>query len=134
MHNITSVEELKYAIENLEADRIVEGELLKEQFYLTYDSLKPLNVLKRTLKDLTSGQYLIDNIPGAIMGLASGYLSKRVITIGSANIFRKLLGSVLQFGVTNMVAKNSDAIKSTGLSIFEHFLHKKVLKSKNDVR
>lgn len=131
MQNINSTAELKYAIELLEVEHVLKGRLLKEQFYLTYESLKPINVLKRTLKELTSSAYLIDNIPGTIMGLASGYLSKKLFTGGSGNIFRKLLGSLLQFGVTNIVAKNSDTIKSTGLTIFQHFLQKKIMNSKN---
>jgi F0F1-type ATP synthase assembly protein I len=83
------------------------------------------------LKEITSSQDLIDNIPGTLIGLASGYLSKKIFTGGSGNIIRKLLGSILQFGITNVVAKNSDVIKSTGLAIFQHFLQKKVMNSKN---
>ena len=134
MQKISTTIELKYAIESLEADRIIKGEQLKDQIYLVYESAKPVNILKRTLKDLTSSQYLIDNIPGAILGMLSGYLSKKAITVGSAGILRKLLGSILQFGVTNAVAKNSGMIKLAGMSIFEHFLNKKVLKSKSDAR
>jgi hypothetical protein len=134
MGKITSVAELKSAIELLEVEHALKGQLLKEQVYLTYESLKPINVLRRTLKELTSSPYLIDNLPGTIMGLASGYLSKKLFTGGSGNIFRKLLGSILQFGVTNVVAKNSDVIKSTGLAIFQHFLQKKIMNSKNSVR
>ena len=134
MGKITSVAELKSAIELLEVEHALKGQLLKEQLYLTYESLKPINVLKRTLKELTSSPYLIDNIPGTIMGLPSGYLSKKLFTGGSGNIFRKLLGSILQFGVTNVVAKNSDVIKSTGLAIFQHFLQKKIMNSKDSVR
>jgi hypothetical protein len=41
---------------------------------------------------------------------------------------------MLQFGVTTVVAKKSDAIKSAGMSIFENFLHKKVMNSKSDAK
>jgi hypothetical protein len=133
MQSISTTAELKNAIELLEAEQAVKGQLLKEQFYVTYESLKPIAVLRRTLKELTSSQYLVDNIPGAVMGLVSGFLSRKLIVGRSANIFRKLLGSVLQFGVTNVVARKSDAIQSTGLSIFQHYLQKKVLNSKTRV-
>jgi hypothetical protein len=134
MQNITTATGLKNAIELLEAEHAIKGQLLKEQFYLTCESMKPINILNRTLKEITSSQYLINNISGTIMGLASGYLSKKIFTGGSGNILRKLLGSILQFEVTNVVAKNSDIIKSVGLSIFQHFLQKKVMNSKNRVR
>jgi hypothetical protein len=132
MQSINSREELRNAIELLEADHALKTLLLKEQFFLTYESLKPINVLKRTLKDITSSQYLVDDVPGTIMGLASGYLSKKIVTGRSANLFRNLIGSLLQFGVTNVVAKNSDVIKSVGMAIIEHFLHKKDMKSIKD--
>jgi hypothetical protein len=88
-------------------------------------------VLRRTLKGIASPSFLIDDLPGALMAMASGYLSRKVVTGRSGNIFRKLLGSILQFGVTNLVAKNSETIKSTGISIFQHFLKKKIMKSKS---
>jgi hypothetical protein len=133
MQSISSTAGLKNAIEILEAEQAVKGQLLKEQFYITYESLKPITVLRRTFKELTSSQYLIDNIPGAIMGLVSGFLSRKLIVGRSANIFRKLLGSVLQVGVTNVVARKSDSIQSKGLSIFQHYLQKKILNSKTRV-
>jgi hypothetical protein len=133
MQPISSTAELKHAIELLEAEQAAKGHLLREQFHITYESLKPITVLRRTLKELTSSQFLIDNIPGAIMGMVSGFLSRKLIVGRSANIFRKLLGSVLQIGVTNVVARKSDAIQSTGLSIFQHYLQKKILNSKTRV-
>ena len=134
MQNIHSVKELRYAIESLEADQVVKGSKLKEDFFAVSESLRPVNILRSTIRDLTSSQYLVENIPGALMGLASGFLSRKLFIHGSGNIFRKLLGSLLQFGVTNVVAKNSNAIKSTGMAIFEHFLHKKVMNSKADAK
>jgi hypothetical protein len=125
MQNITSATGLKNAILLLEDDQAVKGQLLKEQFYLTYESLKPVNLLKRTLHDISSSPDLLDNILGTSVGLASGFLSKKVFVGASGNIIRKLLGSVLQFGVTNVVAQHSDTIKSIGQVIFQHFLHKK---------
>jgi len=52
MQNITSVAELKYAIQELETERKVKEQLLREQFYLTYESLKPVNIRRNTLKNL----------------------------------------------------------------------------------
>jgi hypothetical protein len=134
MQNITSIAGLKDAIQVLEAEQSIRGQLLKDQLFLTYESLKPVNLIRNTLKEISSSPYLIDNIPGTIMGLASGYISKKVFTGASGNIFRKLLGLILQFGVTNVVTRNSEVIKSVGLSVFQHFLQKKVMNSKNSVR
>jgi hypothetical protein len=134
MQNISSAKELRYAIESLEADRIVKEQVLKEQVCLACENLRPVNIIKRSLKDFNTSKYLGNNISGAIMGLVSGYLSGTIFTGRSANIFRKLLGSMLQFGVTTVVANKSDSIKSAGMAIFENFLHKKVLNPKRNAR
>jgi hypothetical protein len=125
MENITSITELKKAIQLLEDEQAFHGELLKEQFFLTYESLKPLNLLKNTIKDVASSPWLIENILGTALSLTTGYVSKKIVIGTSGNIFRKLLGSVLQFGVTNAVAQNQDSIKSFGQLIYNKFFHKK---------
>jgi len=125
MQNITSSAELKNAILLLEDEQAVKGQLLKEQFFITYESLKPFNILRNALKEISSSPYLIDNILGTATGLATGYLSKKVFIGASANIIRKLIGSLLQLGVTNAVAKHPDGIKSLGQFIFQHIFHKK---------
>ncbi|MDP3003814.1 MAG: hypothetical protein WC854_08605 [Bacteroidales bacterium] len=129
MQNITSTAGLKNAIQLLEVEQAIKGQLLKEQFYIAIESLKPVNLLKSTLNDISTSPYLIDNILGTTMGLATGYLSKKIIVGSSGNMFRKLLGSFLQFGVTTIVAKNPDAIKLIGQFIFQHFLRKKEMNS-----
>jgi hypothetical protein len=68
----------------------------------------------------------MDSILGTATGLATGYLSRKIMMIGaSGNLFRKLLGSVMQLGVTNVVSQNPDKIKSIGQYIFQHILRKK---------
>jgi hypothetical protein len=125
MQTITSSAGLKDAIQLLEVEQAIKGQLLKEQFYITYESLKPVNIIKHTLKEISSSPYLLDNIPGTAMGLLSGFLSKKIFVGASGNLIRKLLGSILQLGVTNVVAHNSDIIKSVGQALLQHFFRKK---------
>jgi hypothetical protein len=124
MQNITTVAELKNAILTLEVEQADKGQELKEQFFIVYESFKPLNLLRSTLNDVTS-KPLIGNIIGTLIALASGYFTNKVVVKSSANIFRKLFGSVLQFGVSNAVAQHSDSIRSIGQYIFQHIFHKR---------
>lgn len=133
MQNITSTATLKNAIELLEVEHGLKGQLLKEQLYITYESLKPINILKRTMKEISSSPYLIDNISGAAMGLLSGFLSKRIFIGASGNLIRRFLGDILQFGVTNVVAQNSGTIKSIGQAIFQYFFRKNEMNSQSRV-
>jgi hypothetical protein len=129
MQNRSSTAVLKDTIQILETEQKIEGRLLKEQFFLTYQSLKPVNLLQSSIRDVYSSPYLIDNIIGTAVGLATGYLSRKVIG-NSGNIIRKLFGFLLQLGVTNTVAQHPGYIKSIGQYIYRHILHKKRNKSR----
>ena len=125
MQNINYTEELKKSIEILEVDQNLSRYLLKEQFITTYESLKPVNLLKNTLNEVISSPDLMDNLLGTLVGMSTGYLSRKFVVGASGNVFRKLIGSVLQFGVTNIIAQHPDAIKSVGQFVIERVFKKK---------
>jgi hypothetical protein len=129
MQKITTYAELQNEILFLEAEQNEKRELLKEQLYITYESLKPLSLFKNALKDLTTSPGIEENMLGSVLGLASGYLSKKVFVGTSGNMLRKLIGSVLQFGVSNIVARHPEAIKSFGKFIMEHLDRNRGVKS-----
>ena len=124
METISSAVSLRNAIQLLEAEQVASGIILKEQFLLTYESLKPVNILKNTLKEVATTPLLINNIIGTTVGLATGYLTKKVVIGASGNILRNLLGAVLQFGVTNVVSQHPEGIKSVGQSVFQFIFGK----------
>ena len=125
MQNITSSVGLKNAIQLLEIEKAINEQLLKEQFHITIESLKPINLLKSTLNDMSSSPSFINNILGTTIGLATGYISKKIFVGMSGNIIRKFIGSIMQLGVTNVVAQHPDTIKSFGSFIIQHLFHKK---------
>ena len=124
MQEITSIAGLKNAIQLLESEQEVSKQLLKEQFYITYENLKPIALLKSAIKDISSSPYLVDNLSGTVLGLASGYLTRKLVVGSSGNLIRKLIGSIMQFGVTNVVAQHSNIIKTIGQAVLQHFIHK----------
>jgi hypothetical protein len=125
MDNINSITGLKKAIELCEAEQAIKLQQLKEELYSGYEHIKPANLLKSTLNDITSSPELIDNIIGTVLGLATGYFSKRLVIGASVNKFRKLFGAILQVGITNVVAKHSGSIKSFGRHIIQQVFRKK---------
>jgi len=129
MKKLTAEMELKEAIQILEAEQTAKGMILKEQLYTTYETLKPINILKKTLQDVSASPYLIDNILGSAVGMTSGFLTKRIFVGTSGSLLRKLLGSILQFGVTNAVAQHTDTIKSIGQLMSQFFRRRKERKS-----
>lgn len=125
MQKITSIAELRESIALLEIKQSVDGVLLKEQFKETYESIKPINLIKNTLKDLTSAPDLKGDLLNASLSLAAGYLSKKVAVGSTSNPFKQILGTLLQMGVTHIVAKNADGIKSSTMSILNNLFTKK---------
>jgi hypothetical protein len=131
MQHITSPARLKNAIRLLETEQAIQGQLLKEQFCLTIQSLKPVNLLKSKWNNIVSSPHLIENILGIALSIATGYLIKKLVVGTSGKIVRKLIGSVLQIGVTNLVVQHPEAIKSFSRFIVQHIRFKKSQNSGN---
>ena len=129
MQKITSTTGLKNAIQLLEAEKAVNEMRLKDQFHVTYESFKPVNLFKSTLKDTVSSSFLIDNILVPAVGLATGFISKKIVVGSSGNVFRKLFGVIFQLGITKVVSQHPDAIKSFGQFVFQHIFRKKEMNS-----
>jgi len=124
MQTISSVQGLRNAIQLLKAEQKIKGELLKAQVMITYESLKPVNLIRNTLKDLFSSSFQGENISGIAAGITGGYLLKKLFVGRSANPFKKLLGSIIQVGLTSLIAQNSRLIKSFATGIFRLFSEK----------
>ena len=125
MSKITTTAELKEAIRLLEIQQKVEGALLKEQFKTTYESLKPVNLISNTIKELIKSPSLKGDLLTTALSLGAGYLSKKAAVGNTANPLKQLLGTLLQMGVTGLVSKNSDTIKSIGTELFSRLLSPK---------
>jgi len=87
MQNIDSFVELRYTLQILEIERSEKALLLKEQFYITYESLKPVNLIRSSLKELFLSPNLMNNLVGTTVGVASGYLSKKIVSGSSEDLF-----------------------------------------------
>ena len=124
MQKITSISELKVAIQSLEIEQEIHRQLLIEQLHITAERLKPVNLIKSALKDISSSP-LIEKILSTGVGLATGFISKKVVVGASGNLFKKLAGVVLQFGIANIVARHPDMIKTSGQYIIQHVFHRK---------
>jgi hypothetical protein len=134
MNNITSVAGLRSAIQELQVEQSVKGRLLKDNIYLIQESLKPVNLLRDALKETFSSDYLAENLSGTIMGATSGFLLKKIFIGKSANKLTKLVGAVFQLGITNLIAQNSDQIKSLARALFQHFFRRKEIDTARHIK
>ena len=126
MQTITNSAELKDAIHLLESEQSVKSQALKQQFRLIFESLRPINIIKGAVQDLTDSPGGITNVLGTGVGLLSGFFSKKYFVGTSGNLFRNLIGSALQFGITNLVSNRAGALNTLG-----QFVFRKIFRSKS---
>lgn len=98
---------------------------LRAQAKLTYESLKPLNQLKKGWDDLVASKSNSGDIVGGIAGLSIGYLSKKVLVGSSHNPIKIILGTVAQFAVAKVVSHYGETIKTKGQSWLTELFSKK---------
>lgn len=129
MQKITSISELTSAIQLLEAERAICRNLLKERLHYAYESLKPINILKSNIKDIATSPHIFDNVLDTVVGLVTGFLSKKIIVGSTGSLIRKIIGSIMQVGIASFVSSHSDAIKSIVKYIFQQFDNNKEVKA-----
>lgn len=125
MEKITNTIELNAAILLLENRQTEEGFLLKEQFKITYEGLKPANLIRSTFKELVTAPDFKEDLLNTSISLAAGYFSKKLAIGSTNNPFKQILGSFLQMGVTSIVSKNSDDIRTKFMDIVSVIFQKK---------
>jgi hypothetical protein len=123
---ITNVKDLQVAIAELENKKLVQKELLVEQFHETYEHFQPLNLLKNAVKGIDFSPASVgDTLTNAAISAGAGFLSKKLFIGRSNNIFKRLFGLAVELGVANLVSKNSDEIKEKAVKFFKNFIKPK---------
>jgi hypothetical protein len=99
--------------------------LLKEQFHVAYESLKPINLIKSVFHEVTASPEIKNDLVSNVIGLGTGFISKKLLIDGSHSTIKKIAGTVLQFAVATLVSKHSDTIKTIGDNLVKHFFNKR---------
>ncbi|WP_367770543.1 hypothetical protein AB3G33_13825 [Flavobacterium sp. WC2421] len=107
MKKLNETDLLDQTILALKTKKADEFESLKEQFHCTYESIKLMNLIKNAFTDLTDSPVIKNSILNNVIGLSTGYLSRKLILGSSQNPIKRVLGSVFQFVVSNFVSKHS---------------------------
>ncbi|WP_296622183.1 hypothetical protein [Marivirga sp.] len=122
---------LTVTIRELEEKRAKELRLLRAQFHTTYESLKPLNLIKSTFDEVSSSSELKSNFLANAIGLGTAVLSKKLVVGSSHNPIKNLFGTLLQFAIGNVVSKHTIDVKSKIVN-FLHFYNKRRKESKKE--
>ena len=117
MENINSVALLKEAIVNLEIKKIEQGKIIRAQFDTIKENLKPANIFRNTLAEVKNSPRVRSKLFGALLGIVAGYYSKKMVTGKKSTPFRRILGNLLQVGITAVMAKKPDLFQTLGQTI-----------------
>ena len=117
-----TIESLREAIRELEIKQEAEGKVLKAQLKVTYEYLKPSNILRSVVKDIVSSDTLKDDFINTAASYTSGLLTKKLIVGKSQNPLLKIIGLGIQFGITAIVNKNYSSIKDVFTQYFNAFV------------
>ena len=96
---------LDYLIGALEYQKSQELIALKSQFHLTYDSFKPINILKNSLAEIKNTPDIKKNITSTVLGISGGFIMNKLVAVTSSSPVMKVVGTVLQFVVGNYISK-----------------------------
>ena len=114
MKEINSETDLRDAIFHLESTWVEQGKMVKEEFFIAIDSVRPINLIKSTFREAVASRDLKNDIVNTSVGLTTGYLAKIALAGVMKTPLTKLLGTALMFGVTKLVARNPETVKSLG--------------------
>ena len=119
MQKIVTESDLRTAILLLESRQAEEARLMKEQFLITVETLKPINLIKSTLMEAAESEDLQENFLNATIGLTAGYLSKVLFQGVSNSPIKKVLGTALMFGIKSLITQNPEFVKTLGNGFFK---------------
>lgn len=112
MKESNETEALRTYIRTLQVRRTKELGMLKVQFGRTYDSLKPMNLIIDTIKNVTSAPELKGSVVLKAAGLGVSVLVKNMWVGSSKSESKKLLGELMQYSINTFFSKFSERFKS----------------------
>ncbi|MEO7120845.1 MAG: hypothetical protein ABIY62_07105 [Ginsengibacter sp.] len=113
LEKIANTDELTSAIKRLERQRFLLEEDLKDEFHIILESLKPTNILRHTIHEVQASTELKHNLLKVAVGLGAGYFSRKLVIGKSAGFVKKALGTAIQYGITNFVAKRGGSAENS---------------------
>jgi len=112
MYTINSDKSLGEAIRNLEEQRIIQLEILKNTAELTLHELNPVNIVKEKIQEgitnigeTVSSSGFKNSLFKTGIGLASGFLTRKLLVGSNGGIVKRLLAAAFQTAVSGFVIK-----------------------------
>jgi hypothetical protein len=122
---IHNSEDLERAIIEMERRKVIQQDILVQQFRKTTDSLNPINLVKGTLSKMVQPGDTRSMLIKLAGGVAMGFLTKGLFVGKSHSKLGSIVGSALKLGTTKAVVNNADKIKAYGVAIYNNLFKKR---------
>ena len=125
MAKITSSEELKQKIAELELRRSRQKEEIKEHFQEMVESIKPKNLIRVGLQSISEAPALRQDLINSVVSLGTGWVARKLAVPKNDTIIKKTAGAAIQYGVTRFMATKGDNIGDVIGRFFRNFKRRK---------
>lgn len=127
MRKINETDSLNELIIAQEQQFELELILLKDQLHLAYESIKPINLIKSLVHEVSNSPEIKTDMLDNLIGMGTGYISKKLLIDTTHNPIKKGIGYLLQFAIGNAVSKHAETIKIVGANIINYITKKENL-------
>jgi hypothetical protein len=103
-------ETLSLKILMLEKRRELYYEQFKANLETSYNSLKPLNLVKSGFREIVGSPEVKQGLLSNLVGLAGGFITKKMIIGPATGMIRNSIGTILQIIMTNLVSRKTASI------------------------
>ena len=121
MGRYASSNAVRDAIVALERQQALESRQISMQFVSAFDSIKPINLIRNTFKDVVESKDLTENIVQTSIGLVAGYVTQSLFQKPSHGPLRKLFGTIVSYGITHFLATNPAMVAAIGSKMLRFF-------------
>jgi len=125
MAKISSSEELKQRIAELELRKVRQKAEIKEHFHEMVESVKPKNLIRTGLQSISEAPVLRQNLINSVTSLITGWVARKLAVPKNDTIIRKTAGAAIQYGVTRFMATKGDNLGSVFGRFFSNFRRKR---------
>lgn len=119
MQKISQTDDLHQKIATLENKQLVALSGVSLQTHQIYEDLKPINLIKNMLQEVSTSAELKNLLLQKIIQNISAYLSQHMIEGKEGNPIRKVIGAIFQLEIATITNKHADTLVVLAENLFK---------------
>ena len=122
--NINNSEELEKVIIELEKRKVIQENNLRLAFHSTMDSMKPMNLIKNTIHEVTHNSQIRNSAIRTAAGIGIGILTKDMFIGKAIPVLRKIIGSSVEAKVQDGMKNTANNVRAYGTALINQLFRK----------